>query len=224
MLKTKPKSGSPPRVWGILRCFAANVGLTRFTPTCVGNTPVMVVAIHPRSVHPHVCGEYSSFLRRKSLNDGSPPRVWGIHGRPACRRRSSRFTPTCVGNTRRFAHAGSWPVTDHPHVCGEYDGLALDARQASGSPPRVWGIRQLTDMALLSQRFTPTCVGNTQTPGTPSVITPVHPHVCGEYASVVSAMPRYYGSPPRVWGIHLSIYQQVGCVRFTPTCVGNTVP
>ena len=82
----------------------------------------------------------------------------------------------------------------------------------------------MTDMALLSQRFTPTCVGNTQTPGTPSVITPVHPHVCGEYASVVSAMPRYYGSPPRVWGIHLSIFQQVGCVRFTPTCVGNTLP
>ena len=36
------KSGSPPRAWGIRRGARSAPVLSRFTPTCVGNTPRLV--------------------------------------------------------------------------------------------------------------------------------------------------------------------------------------
>ena len=52
--------GSPPRVWGILAAENAAKAAQRFTPTCVGNTPLSSGADDALSVHPHVCGEYGA--------------------------------------------------------------------------------------------------------------------------------------------------------------------
>ena len=69
--------GSPPRVWGKLPLSLIVIALSRFTPTCVGKTPLRTWNPKYCAVHPHVCGENdisSNSLRRCS---GSPPRVWG---------------------------------------------------------------------------------------------------------------------------------------------------
>ena len=72
-------------------------------------------------------------------------------------------------------------------------------------------------------RFTPTCVGNTSFWTSSRIAAAVHPHVRGEYQRRWSITRRATGSPPRAWGI-LVDYQnaQLG-LRFTPTCVGNTI-
>ena len=50
--------GSPPRVWGIRFTLHLTTRPSRFTPTCVGNTPPGSPPPRLRTVHPHVCGEY----------------------------------------------------------------------------------------------------------------------------------------------------------------------
>ena len=114
---------------------------------------------------------------------------------------ASRFTPTCVGNTKWL---GQWSgrASVHPHVRGEYCfdcclnrcrvgspprawGIPLEAVAAlhtSGSPPRAWGILDTLSRTPLGSRFTPTCVGNTERRKSTAPRPPVHPHVRGEYA------------------------------------------
>ncbi len=54
-------------------------------------------------------------------------------------------------------------------------------------------------------------------------LSPVHPHVRGEYELGKSAVLNHIGSPPRAWGIPLRRCLTFRRLRFTPTCVGNTV-
>ena len=133
---------------------------TRFTPTCVGNTPVTKPKKIATPVHPHVCGEYGCRAIQCGCSFGSPPRVWGIRRLSASRASASRFTPTCVGNTCIFFFAALLR-TVHPHVCGEYIRSSCTNYQMHGSPPRVWGILFTTVARSICSRFTPTCVGNT---------------------------------------------------------------
>ena len=116
-------NGSSPRVWGILieACTSGRL----------------------KTVHPHVCGEYT---RRHLWLCG----LW-------------RFIPTCVGNT--------FLVDSH-------------CLRHLGSSPRVWGIRSVSALQQRTWRFIPTCVGNTNNPSGWGTVTPVHPHVCGEYGNL----------------------------------------
>ena len=111
--------GSPPRTWGILRHSCFPLCVQRFTPTHVGNTCRPEGPGRRSAVHPHARGEYLPVSQLIKPGNGSPPRTWGIHLRPAWKRRLHRFTPTHVGNTRYPAAAG---------------------RAAAASPPRTWGI------------------------------------------------------------------------------------
>jgi len=137
-----PSCGSPPRAWGRrplalrtddLRAVHPHVRgeddrlqlsfarVIRFTPTCVGKT-ILVSA-------------------PATSTNGSPPRAWGrllqfywmrltisvhphVRGEDSCMLQGAagvwRFTPTCVGKTRRAVE----PI-----------------RFARGSPPRAWGRR-----------------------------------------------------------------------------------
>ena len=111
--------GSPPRVWGILVHTLPTKHIFRFTPTCVGNTGASYSPNVIQTVHPHVCGEYkkNGMICREIY--GSPPRVWGIPGKNLEILFSTRFTPTCVGNTSEdLKNCKEFSV--HPHVCGEY--------------------------------------------------------------------------------------------------------
>ena len=174
------------------------------------------------TVHPHMRGEYFCDLLHGSSIHGSPPHAWGIPEPGYIVSEDTRFTPTCVGNTRgaviiRFHH----PV--HPHMRGEYrlNGLALE--DSLGSPPHAWGILYFQQYYRVQQRFTPTCVGNTSHPCFILSITSVHPHMRGEYYPLFYGVYQSGGSPPHAWGIRGLVYRAAHDQRFTPTCVGNTV-
>ncbi len=93
--------GSPPRAWGRRIAHRGKRHCQRFTPTCVGKTSPRC-ALPPRSaVHPHVRGEDSRFCCGNGAEIGSPPRAWGRLESRLERTRVGRFTPTCVGKTKR---------------------------------------------------------------------------------------------------------------------------
>ena len=111
--------GSPPRAWGLRRKGSNYDRRKRFTPTCVGTTRQCQWTGCGSTVHPHVRGDYKMRTPVEPVNDGSPPRAWGL--RRVCgdaeRELGSpprawgllgirvvfplavRFTPTCVGTT-----------------------------------------------------------------------------------------------------------------------------
>ncbi len=172
------------------------------------------------AVHPHVRGDGSVMAKWDGIDSGSPPRAWGrhLHLMPplACR----RFTPTCVGTARTEEFEGKIrPV--HPHVRGDGAVPAIARVGVVGSPPRAWGRRELGLSRVRRGRFTPTCVGTARPAGGTAGGGPVHPHVRGDGATVMNALPAMGGSPPRAWGRHDGDRRPWGSVRFTPTCVGT---
>ncbi len=136
------------------------------------------------------------------LAHGSPPPAWGIPGQEHLSPYQNRFTPTCVGNTSKRRSLSKRP-TVHPHLRGEY----TDRDKSSA----------------LRKRFTPTCVGNTAPLPRLAGRHPVHPHLRGEYLAVRTRPRAGHGSPPPAWGIHVPIGRVGAALRFTPTCVGNTM-
>ena len=174
-------NGSPPRVWGRL---AHSLHSFWSSP-----------------VHPHACGEDSLHPADIPLSIGSPPRVWGRRPAVLHSGHKIRFTPTRVGKTRDGNSTTAF-LSVHPHACGEDSRCKMGFIYLDGSPPRVWGRRNL---CILTSPFNP-----------------VHPHACGEDGSYRSSMGRISGSPPRVWGrrwIYLTVRHTT---RFTPTRVGKT--
>ena len=117
---------------------------------------------------------------------------------------TSRFTPTCVGNTILAVGVTGTVNRFTPTCVGNTQSGLFVSRGNFGSPPRVWGILHMEDHILCPHT--------------------VHPHVCGEYVSVgQSWRPVSHGSPPRVWGIRVGgAVVAAGVAWFTPTCVGNT--
>ena len=196
-----PKPGSPPRVRGIrVRC-AGVIGARRFTPACAGNTAWLSLTPKMTTVHPRVCGEYISTLRRFAISTGSPPRVRGILDRAERKAGRHRFTPACAGNTApRPSFVCS--LTVHPRVCGEYGRTRVHA--------------------LAGRRFTPACAGNTVVSKSRASSRAVHPRVCGEYTPRFAQSLATYGSPPRVRGILRRGGGFYPSWRFTPACAGNT--
>ena len=152
---------------------------------------------------------------------GSSPRVWGIRGRWRFEIFHHRFIPTRVGNTS----SGVMTTTSgsvHPHACGEYFFWGNDHDLGFGSSPRVWGIQLKIIPQRYWPRFIPTRVGNTPQVVASTTITAVHPHACGEYATLRLYFSVMAGSSPRVWGIPQLGFYEAGPARFIPTRVGNT--
>ena len=213
--------GSSPRAWGILGLAFFHLFQPRFIPTCVGNTRAKQHCSGRSSVHPHVRGEYDFRGYDMDGNPGSSPRAWGILQVRQGQCLASRFIPTCVGNTTRCRPGRSRrPV--HPHVRGEYDGGTTPPAAGGGSSPRAWGIHNFTGGEISPTRFIPTCVGNTSRTATRCVPPPVHPHVRGEYDGGTTPPAAGGGSSPRAWGIHNFTGGEISPTRFIPTCVGNT--
>ena len=145
----------------------------------------------------------------------------GIHPAEIPDLSHARFIPTCVGNTREDIQERVFsPV--HPHVRGEYGMGHCAVVRRHGSSPRAWGIPVETAQSIKSQRFIPTCVGNTSKESRKCGMPPVHPHVRGEYVWFLKMVIRCNGSSPRAWGIRLRPDELKAKLRFIPTCVGNT--
>ena len=76
-------------------------------------------------------------------------------------------------------------ITVHPHVCGELTKANVSYEANDGSSPRVWGTPYDRCEAVLSDRFIPTCVGNSLSIHDAPVLNTVHPHVCGELLGTI---------------------------------------
>ncbi len=114
----------------------------------------------------------------------------------------------------------------------------------SGSPPHAWGRHWWQLATAFGLRFTPTCVGKTVAMRKTFPSRSVHPHMRGEDFSLLITFSRLFGSPPHAWGRLASrsvcdraagspphawgrpllLADICNCPRFTPTCVGKTVP
>ncbi len=156
------------------------------------------------------------------LAHGSPPRLWGrpIDDQP--NPFAERFTPTPVGTTLECTPRLACRSV-HPHACGDDIGRRDQAQRVHGSPPRLWGRRQLHRVNLpawsrftptpvgttlplpqctrAGPRFTPTPVGTTSRGRALATWAAVHPHACGDDVNhVATAHLSPFGSPPRLWG------------------------
>ena len=134
---------------------------------------------------------------------GTPPRVWGKPDGVTTVSPFVGYTPTCVGKT---------------------PSKILITENIPGTPPRVWGKLNPTFQKRPFIRYTPTCVGKTHKVGGVVHTQAVHPHVCGENRIFLFPLQAPLGTPPRVCG-----KPPVGNIgtwgyRYTPTCVGKTVP
>ena len=151
------------------------------------------------TVHPHGCGEHSLRGAPRTPCAGSSPRVWGTLLLLLVLWFLVRFIPTGVGNTtKRYGEISGKTV--HPHGCGEHSSTVQPLPVDNGSSPRVWGTLVLVWFPGFVLRFIPTGVGNTCGVPTPTDRKPVHPHGCGEHATVAGKAEKAAGSSPRVWG------------------------
>ena len=130
--------GSSPHVWGTLRLPGIIEKLSRFIPTCVGNSSLRYVFDVPVAVHPHMCGELSMFPSSSVKSSGSSPHVWGTHEEGYTGEDWERFIPTCVGNSEDGQECGQ-PGPVHPHMCGELLSRIKKPTVDIGSSPHVWG-------------------------------------------------------------------------------------
>ena len=78
--RTKSHAGSPPRMRGKPLFSALGGNNSRITPAYAGKTHCLLHRLPPFTDHPRVCGENSASKIKRSISDGSPPRM---RGKPA---------------------------------------------------------------------------------------------------------------------------------------------
>ena len=174
------KFGSSPRAWGTPSQSRIPFFSRWFIPTCVGNTIIRGSFRLSKTVHPHVRGEHGTFFDGIPKDCGSSPRAWGTHKWVGRCVSGQRFIPTCVGNTSS-SRPPALSTSVHPHVRGEHISSLSRTRSSIGSSPRAWGTRIGLQKRIDTNRFIPTCVGNTDNLTVTSPLFPVHPHVRGEH-------------------------------------------
>ena len=176
------RTGSSPRVWGILNSASTSAMRAWFIPTCVGNTGKYRGMGSVPPVHPHVCGEYIyPAACAPSLVRFIPTCVGNTNRIQSATCFQERFIPTCVGNTATLAVFYWCGVRFIPTCVGNTLRRMRPSMLLRGSSPRVWGILIVFNSS--------------------GIFKPVHPHVCGEYFAPRLASCLYFGSSPRVWGI-----------------------
>ena len=73
-----------------------------------------------------------------------------------------------------------------------------------------------------ARRFIPACAGNSSSMPVTSVLSPVHPRVCGEQFDFDAKIRRGPGSSPRVRGTESEYLNRSAKDRFIPACAGNS--
>ena len=193
----------------------------RITPACAGNTNLNSIRPSACRDHPRVCGEYQNIKHIIEESGGSPPRVRGILEVVPVDEGMARITPACAGNTR-LKYRIPLRLGDHPRVCGEYRHFLMPILKRAGSPPRVRGIHAVNIKRAVCAGITPACAGNTQRCAARRPENGDHPRVCGEYSASQVANSATLGSPPRVRGIPVNVFDRHVGDGITPACAGNT--
>ncbi len=131
-------SGSSPRAWGTQKARSILRWKNRFIPTCMGNSPALLLISMPGPVHPHVHGELPRPRAGVSAGGGSSPRAWGTPPPGPDDMHLDRFIPTCMGNSD-WTSVMNHPLSVHPHVHGELCRGTGSIAPIGGSSPRAWG-------------------------------------------------------------------------------------
>ena len=214
--------GSPPRVRGKVGRHVSTRTLHRITPACAGKSFCSGGLQFLVQDHPRVCGEKEPLPFVAARIGGSPPRVRGKDSSLPALSDEWRITPACAGK-RPTQYTPHERVQDHPRVCGEKLRVLISANNRGGSPPRVRGKVQLSNIALSRRRITPACAGKRAAGRQKPCATGDHPRVCGEkYGGMMYAV-HCLGSPPRVRGKGIGSYDAAVGSRITPACAGKSL-
>ena len=113
-------------------------------------------------------------------------------------------------------------MRDHPRVCGEKAASGGVDVDNAGSPPRVRGKGLCDQRQHVVQGITPACAGKRGTCQGQYIASQDHPRVCGEkpFSAPGTLFPS--GSPPRVRGKAVQLFQLIGGVGITPACAGKS--
>ena len=169
-----------------------------------------------------MCGENLGDVSKKSITQGSSPRV---RGKPSWKRFAFLvigLIPACAGKTKLPRN----PLTlerAHPRVCGENCRRRSSELPAKGSSPRVRGKHVRRWLPILEDRLIPACAGKTKGRLVISRDDPAHPRVCGENNCEKSTTLHRDGSSPRVRGKHLLPDGLGRCWGLIPACAGKTL-
>ena len=152
---------------------------------------------------------------------GSPPRMRGKHSRRHNSSRVPGITPAHAGKTTcsRVAvrHRG-----DHPRACGENGDIIPRTASTKGSPPRMRGKHHIYNVVRLQIRITPAHAGKTGQSAILQKPKRDHPRACGENRSRAWKRKRKRGSPPRMRGKPVPLYQPNADRGITPAHAGKT--
>ncbi len=141
------------------------------------------------------------------------------YGRPVYR---ARFIPAHAGNSTASQGSASRSAV-HPRACGEFSRAISSAILASGSSPRMRGIRRPDQWTATDARFIPAHAGNSQPPDLSCQRQTVHPRACGEFGTIKISDLANDGSSPRMRGIPAVGRLDHPRRRFIPAHAGNSV-
>ena len=135
--------------------------------------------------------------------------------------RDLRITPARAGKTNR-SRCSPARREDHPRACGENSTTRRDKSSGIGSPPRVRGKPDNTEVRLTGVRITPARAGKTSTTTPLYLLSTDHPRACGENMSTAFLLVHKLGSSPRVRGKLVRISILARLLRITPARAGKT--
>ena len=152
--------GSPPHVRGPPTSSSGQENEERITPACAGTTQKHPEVLDNAKDHPRMCGDHWRPMDRLAPSRGSPPHVRGPLGITSATTTEKGITPACAGTTLTFDKA-VMSHGDHPRMCGDHWGEAVEPKTITGSPPHVRGPRRPCADAYPLSRITPACAGTT---------------------------------------------------------------
>ena len=171
--------GSSPRIWGTHRPGAELRVDLQFISTYVGNSRTQAEPPTRTPVHPHMRGELTFPDRIVQHAVGSSPHTWGTRPVIGLVAAKCRFIPTYVGNSGWCSPRGLRHAV-HPHMRGELYDSVRGRTDPDGSSPHAWGTPESGELNGPSDRFIPTCVGNSWESSCTTTSSTVHPHMRGE--------------------------------------------
>ena len=154
--------------------------------------------------HPRACGEKGAFGDYEYSISGSPPRVRGKEFFVCDALISVGITPARAGK-RNAASRAAESVGDHPRACGEKVRKGFFHYERKGSPLRVRGKVDPSEMGDGWSGITPARAGKSGRAFPCDPADGDHPRACGEKSPHRKSLRVRAGSPPRVRGKDTSI-------------------
>ena len=133
---------------------------------------------------------------------------------------NNRIIPTRVGTSALSLKIYPF-VKDHPHACGDKEGVYGSVSATVGSSPRVWGQAISVKISPQMAGIIPTRVGTRQNWKKKTTLKKDHPHACGDKKSNFNSLQIFLGSSPRVWGQDFNLLYAQNFFRIIPTRVGT---